>query len=264
MQRIKVLLQPKILHLLALGLILIASLLLLIQSRYGSFHVVTVGNITRDPHGKGALIKVTAAHPANTQAELAVSASGLLLWGIERAGEDAEFLAVIHQRGEQLVFERLLLLGAPEDKNLRGTGKSRIRGLAVGSQPELVAMVGLDRFGYQLSLPFWAKEKMAAASTVYHQLGNPDDIKEILDGTKQDYVPDVYLLDNEDTVLGMRSLGQRLLPLPELLRWIALGLYCVAVLAVLGALLSYKWSALVSAGKRIWDQVSKRGRKASS
>lgn len=264
MQKIQALLKPKILRLLALGLILIASLLLLIQGHYGSFHLVTVGTITRNPQDKGAIIQVTAAHPANAQAELAVSASGLLLWSIERVGEDTEFLAVIHQRGERLVFERIFLLSAPEDRDLRGAGKPRSLGLAVGSRPELVAMVGLDRFGYQLSQPTWAREKMAGARTVFHELGNPDEIKEILDGVNKDFVPNLFLLDDEDTVLGMRSLGRRLLTLPELIRRTSLVLYGLAVLAALGTILCYKWSALVRVGKRIWDQVSRRGRKASS
>lgn len=263
MHKIKALLQPKILRLLTLGFVLIASLLLLIQSQYGSFHLVTVGTITRNPQDKGALIHVIASQPAGNRAEVAVSASGLLLRSIEGVGEDAEFLAVIHQRGERLVFERIFLLNAPEDRDLLGTRQSRILGLAVGSQPDLVTMVGLDRFGYQLSQPTWAKEKMPGADTVYYELGSPDEIKEILDGVSQ-YVPNLYLLDNEGTVMGMRSLGRRLLPLPELMRWISMVIYGFAVLTAVGALLCYKWSSLVRAGKRIWDQVSRRGCKATS
>lgn len=264
LQRIKVMLQPKALRLLALGLILFASLLLLLQSLYGTLYLVAVGQISRNSEGAGAVMEVMASHPIGHQGELAVSASGLLVRSIEAAGEDAEFLAVIHRRGERLVFERIFLVQAPTRQELQGTRKSKVLGLALGTKPELVEMVGLDRFGYALSQPAWAKEKLPGADIVYHQQGNSDAIKEILDGGNQEFVPNLFLVDEQGTVVGMRSLGRRLLPLPELLRRTALVLYALALMAGLGSLASYKWTALSSAGKRIWDQVSRRGRKASN
>lgn len=264
MQIIKVLFQAKVLRWLALGLVLFASLLLLIPSRYGSLHLVAVGTISRDPSGGGAIIDIMAAQAKDSQAEIAVSASSLLLRNIEQAGEDAQFLAVVNQRGEKLVFERIFLLTAPEDLELQGEPESKNLGLAVGSKPELVEMVGLDRFGYKLAQPIWAKEKMPGCDKVYHQQGNPDLIKDILDGNNGDFVPNLFLLDGEHTVVGLRRLGQRLLPLPELMRRAAIWLYGLSLVAALGSLLSYKWSILVSAGKRIWDHVSKWGRRAAN
>lgn len=263
MQKIKALFQPKALRLLALGLILFASLLLLVQSRYGSLHLVAAGRISRNSSGAGAVMEVAACHPATDRAELAVAASNLLLRSIDAAGEDAEFMAVIHQRGEDLVFERIFLLHAPAQRELRGASRAKILGLALGAKPELVEMVGLDRFGYALSQTAWAKEKLPGADTVYHQRGNSERIKEILDGNG-DFPANLFLVDEKGTVVGMRRLGRRLLTLPELLRRTALVLYGLALLAGLGSLVSYKWSALTRAGKRIWDQVSRRGRKASS
>lgn len=259
----KLFLQPKVLRLLALGLILLASLLLLVQSQFGTTYAVVMGTITRAEEGK-AIVNVIAAEPRTGQAELAVSASKLLLGSIEKAGE-AEFLAVVNQRGSSLVFERIFLLSAPTGPGLQGprSGTGEL-GLAVGAKPELVEMIGLDKYGYELSPPAWAKERLPGADKVYYQRGSMDAAKAVLDGLDPVVSPDVYVLDSQGRIAGMRNLGRRLLPLPEVMRRTALSLYGAALLAGLGSLLAYKWPQLAKAGRRIWDQVSMRGRKASS
>lgn len=266
MQRIKVLLQPKILRLLALGMVLVASLLLLIQYNYGAQYLVAMGRISTDPKTRSADVEVLATFPANGPKSIEVSASKLLLGNIEKRGPEKEVLAVIYQRGDKLFFERIYTLTEPEGIGLHGPnfGPEKQLTLAVGRKPELVAMIGLDRYGYDLAQPIWAKQKMPGADLVYQQTGIMDAARDILDGTNIDFVPDVFVLDSQTRIVGLRRIDGRLVTFPEFLRIAAVVLYCLAVLAGLGSLLIYKRSAIANAGKRIWDHVSIRGRRAST
>lgn len=262
--RIRIFFQPKILRLLALGLVLCASLLLLIQENYGTQFLVALGPIRCSPDENIAEVDVLAAIPRETPGKIRVSASKLLLRRLEKYAPETEFFAVIQQRGERLIFERIYALATAEAPALQGPRwvPERELTLAVGTKPELVAMVGLDMFGYQLSQPVWAKRKLPGADMVYYQAGSFP-VKEILDGIEKNFIPDMYILDGQNRIVGVRKWAGRLLTLPEFLRQAALSLYGAAVLAGLGSLLAYKWPVLVSTGRRIWDQVSMRGRKAS-
>lgn len=254
--------HTKFLRMLALGLILLASLLLLLQSYYGNTELVAVGRI-RAAEEKTVQLEISASIPGNGPSTVTVNLSRLLRKSILKRGEDAEFLAVINRRGEKLVFERIVLLTGPEDHALQGATSAKSQTLAVGTKPELVEMVGLDRFGYKLAQPLWAKQKMPEANMVYYQAGTFDAVKEILAGGG-DYSPDLYILDANSRIVGIRKTGGRLLTFPEFLRWAALVFYGLALVSAVGAFISYKWTALARAGRRIWDQVSRRGRKATN
>lgn len=251
---------PKIMRMLALGLILLGSLLLLFQDHYGDTELVAVGGI-RPGAGNTVQLEILASYPGNGPGTVTVHLSELLRKSILKQGKDAEFLAVINRRGKNRVFERIFVL-SPEEA-LQGTTAVKSLTLAVGTRPELVEMVGLDRFGYELAQPVWAKQKMPAANIVYYQAGTFDAVKEILDGGG-DYSPNLYLLDAKSRIVGIRKTGGRLLTFPEFLRWASLVFYCLALVSAAGALIVYKWTALARAGRRIWDQVSKRGRRASN
>jgi len=265
LQRLKFLLQPKILRLLALGLVLLGSVLLLIQDNYGTHYSVVYGSISVDREDKAAFITVRAANSIE-HGNITVHASRLLLRSIEKAGDGAEFLAVVHQGKDKLFCERIYVLAAPETPGLTGprndSGKRMT--LVVGTRPELVAMVGLDKFGYQLDQPVWAKRKMPGAVMAYAQNGTLDAVKAIMDGENQDFSPNVYLLDAQERIVGIRKTGRSLLTMHKFLRLSAVILYAAAVAAGLGSLIAYKWSAIVRAGRRIWDHVSIRRRKVSS
>lgn len=253
---------PKSLRMLALGLVLLGSLLLLLQNYYGSTELVAMGKIFPGEE-KTAQMEIVASVPGNKADTVTVKLSKLLRKSILAQGEDAEYMAVINQRGENLIFERVFLLTAPKEEDLQDQTAAKAQTLAVGLRPELVEMVGLDLFGYQLHQPVWAKEKMPQANKIYFQKGIFQGVKEILDGGGS-FSPDLYLLDAEARVIGIRKTGSRLLTFPELLRWGAVVCYGLAVLSGVGALLACKWSGLVKWGRRIWDQVSKRGARSSS
>lgn len=253
--------QTKVLRMLALGLILLASLLLLLQNYYGDTEMVAMGRILAAGE-KSVQLEVAASYPGNGPSAVTVNLSRLLRKSILKRDEDAEFLAVINRRGEKLVFERIFLLTAPE-KALQEPTAVKSLTLAAGTRPELIEMVGLDRFGYQLAQPLWAKQKMPAANMVYYQAGTFDGVKEILDGGG-DYSPNLYLLDAKSRIVGIRKTESRLLTFPEFLRWASLAFYCLALVSAAGAIIAYKWTALASFGRRIWDQVSRRGRRASN
>lgn len=254
----KKLFSAKILRMLALGLILLGSLLLLLQNYYGSTETVAVGKI-RPGDGKTVEMEVIASVPGN-KASITVKLSQLLRKSLHAKG-DAEFLAVINRRGENLFFERVFLLSAPEDESLQDNATASPETIAVGSRPELVEMIGLDIFGYQLRQPVWAKEKMPQANKVYCREGIPG-AKEYLAGGGGEY--NLYLLNAEEEIVGLRKTGSRLLTFPEFMRWGAAVCYGLAVLSGAGALLASKWSAVARWGRRIWDQVSRRGARASN
>jgi len=257
LQRFKVLLRPKYMRMLALGFVLLASLLFWVQSRYGPVHNVVVGNIRRGEQAGIAVVDVMAAWQAGPK-EVEVKASGLLLGSIDRAGENACFLAVIVRRGDELVFERLRLVASPPAADLPGPRHmSGILRLVVGKRPELVEMIGLDRYGYRVVPPAWAKEKMPGADMVYQQQGTWDAAKDVLDGNR-DYSPDLYVLDSKERVVGMGTLGRSLLTLPEFLRRCALGFAAAAVLAAAASQIIHNRAALARLGRRIRDQVSMR------
>lgn len=257
---LKKLFSAKILRMLALGLILLGSLILLLQNYYGSTELVAMGKI-RPGDGKTVVMDVVASVPgkANT---ITVKLSSLLRKKILAQGEDAEFLAVVNRRGENLFFERIYLLTAPEEISLQDHAIPKAQTLAVGRRPELVEMIGLDIFGYLLQQPVWAKEKMPQANKVYCQEGIFTGVKEILEGGGSIY--DLYLLDAETKVVALRKTGSPFLTFPEFLRYAAVVCYGLAVLAVAGALLAGNWPALAKWGRRIWDQVSRRGARSSS
>lgn len=265
LQMLKAFFQPKVLRLLALGLTLLASLLLLLQYNYGSHYLVTMGTISWDGESKVAEIDALASHPIQAQRVITVSASKILLRSLEKAGPDAEFVVVLHQRGEKLVFERIHLLTPPEAEKIQGPNWRRGRhySLVVGTQPELVEMVGLDKYGYRLKLPNWVQRKIPDANLVYYQEGMLDEAKAVLDG-ESDYQPDIFILNDKLEMVGMRTTAGKFWTLPEVLRLATLCLYGAAIVSGLASLLVYKWSALCNAGKRIWDQVSMRVRKASN
>ena len=254
--------QPKALRMLALGFILLASLLLLLQNYYGSTELVAVGQISAAGE-KTVRLKVAASVPVNEQSSVTVNVSRLLRKKLLGQGDNAEFLAVINRRGERKVFERIYILAAPEAEDLKGVVADEPGPLAVGTKPELVEMKGLDRYGYRLAQPVWAKQKMPGANLVYYQTGTFDAVKEILDGGEP-FCPDLYLMDANSQLVGIREIGGSFLTFPEFLRRTALTLYVLAVLSAIGAVVSWKWTALANAGRRIWDQVSRRGRKASN
>lgn len=254
--------QPKALRMLALGLILLASLLLLLQNYYGSLELVAAGRISSSGE-KTVQLKIAASVPGNGQSSVTVNVSRLLRKKLLGQDDNAEFLAVINRRGEKLVFERIYILAAPDNEDLKGVAAANPGTFAVGTKPELVKMIGLDRYGYRLVQPVWAKQKMPGANLVYYQAGTFDTVKEILDGGGA-YSPDLYLMDGDSLLVGIRRIGDSFLTFPEFLRRTALTLYVLAVLSAVGAVISWKWTTLANSGRRIWDQVSKRGRKASN
>ena len=253
--------QPKALRMLALALVLLASLLLLLQNYYGSTELVAAGRISAAGE-KTVRLEIAASVPLNERSIVTVNVSKQLRKKLLGQGDNAEFLAVINRRGEKLVFERIYMLSVPEDEDLKGVAADP-GPLAVGWKPELVEMKGLDRYGYRLAQPVWAKQKMPGANLVYYQAGTFDAVKEILDGGGT-YCPDLYLMDATSQLVGIRQIGGSLLTFPEFLRRTALAFYVLAVLSAVGAVVSWKWTALANAGRRIWDQVSRRGRKASN
>jgi hypothetical protein len=264
LQKLKYFLQPKTLRLLALGMILIASLFLLIQDNYGTEYMVALGPISGNQEEKSAEIKILVSNVL-APSRLDVSASWILHWQLKNFNVDTEFLAVVHSQGEKLVFERIYVLVPPEALELQGPRwEAGMRlGMAVGTKPELVEMIGLDRFGYRLTQPAWAKQKLPGADIVYYQQGREAAVKNVLDGDSS-YVPDLFLIDAQRRVMGMRQISGRLLTLPEILRQAALWLYILAVILGLSSFTVYKLPSLKSAGSRIWDQVSMRWRKPSS
>lgn len=265
LQRLKSFFQPKVLRLLALGLILIASLLLLIQDNYGNQRLAALVKMSGDPDAKSVEVEVLATYPQDPVKLVTVHASKLMISRIAKYESDQEFLVVIHERDDYF-FERIYPLATPASASLQGPnfGAGRQFRFAVGSKPELVAMIGLDRFGYQLDQPLWAKLKMPGTDMVYSQTGTLDAAKDILDGESDAFPPDVYYLDNQDRIVGLRQITGRIITFPEFMRLAAMWLYAAALLAGLGSVISYKWSAISRAGRRIWDHVSMRGRKASS
>lgn len=263
MQKLKSILQPKLLRLLALSLVLFASLLLLVQD-YGSHYMVTLGPISWDRESNSAEVHFYAANPSEPRRRIQVQGSWLMLRQIERV-QDGDFLAVIKQRGENLFFERIYILSTPEVPGLQGprleTGMRL--DLAVGRKPVLVEMIGLDKFGYQLSLPTWAKKIMPDADKVYYQPGSFDTVKSVLE-QDDSYVPDIYILDSQGRVAGVRSIAGSLITFPAFLRGTALVLYILALISGVASMLIYKQDHLLSLGRRIWDQVSIRGRNAAN
>ena len=265
MQKLKFLLKPKILRLLALGFILLASLFLLIQDNYGSNYMVALGPISRDKAESRADVDVLVANSgAPSLSRLEVTGPWLLLRQLEQFSVDTEFLAVIHQRGQKLVFERIYVLSSPQSQELQGptlSGELNLDlDLAVGVKPQLVEMVGLNRFGYQLTQPVWAKQNLPGADMVYYQQGN-EAVKQILDGENMSFVPEIFILDDQGRVLGLRHISGRLLTVPEFLRLGAGWLYGLGLALGLASFLIYKSPLFISAGKRIWDQVSMRWRR---
>ncbi|HBI57340.1 MAG TPA: hypothetical protein DDY38_10980, partial [Firmicutes bacterium] len=123
--------HTKFLRMLALGLILLASLLLLLQNYYGNTELVAVGRI-RAAEEKTVQLEISASIPGNGPSTVTVNLSRLLRKSILKRGEDAEFLAVINRRGEKLVFERIVLLTGPEDQALQGATSAKSPTLAVG------------------------------------------------------------------------------------------------------------------------------------
>lgn len=265
MHKIRAFFQPKVLRLIALGLTLLSCLLLLIQANYGSQRLVALGHLSGNGASKSIEVEILAAHPAESAKRITVDASRLLIRSIGKYDSDTEFLVVVNER-KQKFFERIYVLTKPEGGHLQGprfdSGKQLV--FAVGTKPELVAMVGLDRFGYNLSQPIWVKQKMPEADMVFCQTGTLDGVKEIMDGNSQDFSPDVFYLDSQDRVVGIRKISGRIVTFPEFMRLAAICLFCAAFLAAAGSLIAYKWSTLAKAGSRIWDQVSMRGRKSSN
>lgn len=250
---------------LALGLVLIASLFLLIQDNYGSQRLAALVKMSGDPDAKSVEVEVLATYPQDPVKLVTVKASRLLINSIAKFESDQEFLVVIHERDDYF-FERIYPLAVPDSASLQGPNFSAGRQFrfSVGIKPDLVAMIGLDRFGYQLGQPLWAKLKMPGTDMVYSQTGTLDAAKDILDGESDAFSPDVYYLDNQDRIVGLRQVTGRIITFPEFLRQAAVWLYGAALLAGLGSMISYKWPAISRAGRRIWDHVSMRGRKASN
>lgn len=257
--RLKKLFNLKILRLLALGFIFLASILLLLQGYYGKTELVAVGKI-RFAEGKTVFMDVIASSPGMRSETVTVHLSRMLAQSILRDGE-TEFLAVLNRRGNGLYFERLFELEAPEDSKLLGPQTPGWQTLAIGTKPELVAMVGLDRYGYQLKQPAWAKRLIPEADRLYYQRGTFDSVKAVLDG--DEYQPNLFILDGNSRVVGLRKIGRAHLTLPRFFRLAAAALFCLGFLLGAVILVLYKRTILVSFGRRIWDHVSRRGRKAS-
>lgn len=260
--RLKKLFQPRSLRLLALGFILFGSLLLLWQSYYGETVLVAQGKVRWAPD-QTVLFAINSSVPGGGPEAVSVTLTPLLRISIQKWGEEAEFLAVINRLGDKLIFERLILLEEPAEAQLRGPNSGGAVTLAVGTKPELVQMVGLDRYGYRLVQPAWARKKMPGADRVYYQAGTFEPVKKILEGGGS-FQPNLYILDEKSRVVGIRRLGASLATFPQFLRWAALVFYSLAPVSLLGAFIFNRRRELAKLGRRIWDQVSRRGRKASN
>lgn len=258
----KKLFSPKYMRLLALGLILLGSLLFLLQSQYGSTELVAFGQV-RPGAGKTVQFDVIASVPGDGPDVYQVSLSDTLRKALRRQGEDAEFLVVLNRRGKKMFFERIYVLSQPAEEALQGPKDYADLSLAAGVRPELVEMIGLDRYGYQLVPPIWARQKMPEAGKVYYQEGTFEAVKKILDGGGE-FTPNLYILDAKSRIVGVRRTGPRLLTFSETLRLGALVSYLLALVVPGVAVIARGRGKLASWGKRIWDQVSRRRRKSTN
>lgn len=256
----KQLFAPKILRLLALGFIFLASVFLLLQSYYGQTTMVAVGKV-RFAEGKSVYMEVVASFPGKPPQTITVTLSRMLLQSILKK-EDAEFLAVINQRRDKLYFERIYELELPEEVALHGPEASGWQSIAIGTNPELIEMVGLDSYGYQLKQPVWGQHFAPQANKFYYQRGTFDRIETILDGDS-DFEPNLYILDSKARAIGLRRIGRSFLTLPQFFRILSAVFFGLGLLLAGVVFFLYKRTSLASLGRRIWDQVSKRGRKAS-
>lgn len=259
--QLKQLFAPKILRLLALGFIFLASVFLLLQSLYGQTTMVAVGKV-RFAEGKTVHMEIAAASPSRPAETITVTLSRMLIQSILK-NENTEFLAVINQRGQKFYFERIYELELPEEAVLQGPETSSWQSIAIGSDPELIEMIGLDRWGYQLKQPTWAQRFAPEARKFYYQRGTFDPVKTIIDGDG-DYTPNLYILDSRSRVIGLRRIGRSHLTLPQFFRLLSLGFFGLGLLLAGTAFILYKRTSFANLGSRIWDQVSRRGRKVST
>lgn len=252
----------KLLRLLTLGLILLGSLLLLLQSYYGETEIIALGKV-RIGAGDTVQFDLLAPYPAEQATACAVTLAKPLRNYLLKQGKDTEFLAVLNRWRGKLVFERIHLLTEPTAPDLQGPKNFQNMTLAIGTKPELVEMVGLDRFGYRLVQPAWARKKAPAADMVYYQAGAFAAVQGVLAG-EEEFKPDLYILDGSGRIVGIRKIGKSLLTLPQFIRWLACVSFAFAPVAAGAAYCLSKRSALKSWGSRIWDHVSKRGARAAS
>ncbi|MTI96855.1 MAG: hypothetical protein FH749_15505 [Firmicutes bacterium] len=242
----KALLQIKFLRWVTLGLLLFASIGLLVEANYGQRTEIIAGYL--DAEDENVVISVVAGDSRN---QITVPAGSLIRRQFEEQTEQM-YLTVLRIAGNKVFFDRIQSLDPADINTGLGDNLSQV---AVGVRPVLTEMIGLEQYIYGLRVPIWARD-IAADRVSYHQDMNPE-VKEFLDGELA-VEGDVFLLDSQGRIGSVALLGEEFLTLPGFLRKTVRVLLYAAALGAFFTVLAYLWPSLAKKGRAIRDQVSNR------
>lgn len=260
----KLLVLPKTLRMTCLVLLLLASLLLLVQDNYNRPRLIVLGRAAWDQSANVAVINSYISWPGGQGARLEVPGDRYVLSQFNDFPNDTEFLMVLRQSGDKLSFDRIFALEVPEHSTLEGPRweiEPRLD-IVMGTAPQLVEMVGLDRFIYQLRQPLWVREQLVDIDRVEYQEGRPRAIKEMLDGDISIFNPDVWLVDAGGRVTHVRRVGEELFTWPGLVRSIARWGYYLAAATALLAILTCFRAEIVWVGRAAARRVRAKAKTA--
>ncbi len=225
-----VLALPKTLRLLCIVMLLLGTLLLFLQDNYGHSRLVVLGRAAWDRSENVLIVNTYISWPSVEEKRLELSASRSVMRQFNDFPVDTEFLMVIRSSGGNQVIERIFALELPEHSTLSGPRweiEPRMS-IAVGSNPQLMEMIGLDTYVYQVRQPVWAREQVPGNDQVMFHETNPRVIKSMLDGNISVFDPDIWLMDTGGRVTHVRKIGATLFTWPELIRSVSRWCYGLA------------------------------------
>ncbi len=238
-----VLILPKTLRMLCMIMLLVGTLLIFVQDNYGHSRVVVLGRAAWDRSENVLVVNAYISWPSMQERRLELPSSRPILSQFDDFPTDTEFLIVLRRSGTQQVIERIFALEQPVHNTLSGPRweiEPRM-GIIVGSNPQLVEIIGLDRYIYQVRQPVWAREHISGNNLVLFQEDQPRVIKSMLDGNTKVFDPDIWLLDAGGRVTHVRRIGTVLFTWSGLALSLAFWSYGLAcLLALLAVIMHYR------------------------